>query len=261
MEESNSFVKFENEIELLNASNLPPYIGSPNDDISMPIVSVKDLKKSYLSPNGRQELILDVPTFELQEKKQVAMRGSSGSGKTTFLHLIAGIIRPEEGKIVVDGQTISSLQEHQRDLLRAGKIGYIFQSFNLLKGFSCLENVRMAMEINGVMDHGRALDLLESVGLADRKNHLPGQLSIGQQQRVAIARALVNQPKVVLADEPTGNLDPSNTDYALTLLRSLCEEWGSSLILVSHDPRVIEQFDDPIDWEELNQVQVNHSVA
>ncbi|MDA0343293.1 MAG: ATP-binding cassette domain-containing protein, partial [Verrucomicrobia bacterium] len=160
MEESNSFVKFENEIELLNASNLPPYIGSPNDDVSMPIVSVTDLKKSYLSPNGRQELILDVPTFELQEKKQVAMRGSSGSGKTTFLHLIAGIIRPEEGKIVVDGQTISSLQEHQRDLLRAGKIGYIFQSFNLLKGFSCLENVRMAMEINGVMDHGRALELL-----------------------------------------------------------------------------------------------------
>jgi ABC-type lipoprotein export system ATPase subunit len=228
---------------------------------SMPIVSVKDLKKSYLSPNGNQEPILDVPSFELHEKQQVAMRGASGSGKTTFLHLLAGIIRPDEGQIAIDGQTISALKEHQRDILRAGKIGYIFQSFNLLKGFNCLENVRMAMDINGRVDRGRALELLESVGLADRQNHLPDQLSMGQQQRVAIARALVNQPKVVLADEPTGNLDPANTDYALSLLCSLCAEWGSSLILVSHDPRVIEQFDDPIDWEELNQVQVGHPFA
>ena len=119
----------------------------------------------------------------------------------------------------------------------------------------------MAMDINGMADRGRAHELLESVGLADRQNYLPDQLSMGQQQRVAIARALVNQPKVVLADEPTGNLDPANTDYALSLLCSLCEKWGSSLILVSHDPRVIEQFDDPIDWEELNQVKVGNPLA
>ena len=110
------------------------------------------------------------------------------------------------------------------------------------------------MNLNGSSDINRAKSLLSDVGLWERKNHYPHQLSIGQQQRVAIARALVNRPRLVLADEPTGNLDPSNTDRSLKLLRKLCEQWGSSLILVSHDDRVMEQFEAQVEWEELNQV-------
>jgi ABC-type lipoprotein export system ATPase subunit len=231
------------------------------DKVFMSLVSVKDLKKSFLSPNGKKELIVHVQSFELLENQQVALKGASGSGKTTFLHLLAGVLSPDEGEIVVDGNSLPSLNESQRDQLRAGKIGYVFQSFNLLHGFTCLENVVMAMNINGAVDKGRALDLLEAVGLSERHHHLPGQLSIGQQQRVGIARALVNQPKVVLADEPTGNLDPANTDYALTLLRSLCQQWGSSLILVSHDPGVIKQFDHQVDWEELNQAKAKQPLV
>ena len=111
------------------------------------------------------------------------------------------------------------------------------------------------MSLNGFSNLDRAHSLLDKVGLGDRQDHLPGQLSIGQQQRVAIARALINRPKLVLADEPTGNLDPSNTDRSLELLCSLCKEWESALILVSHDPRVIGKFEHQIDWEELNQVK------
>jgi putative ABC transport system ATP-binding protein len=221
-------------------------------------VSVQDLKKSFLSPNGGKELILHVPFFDLLENQQVALRGASGSGKTTFLHLLAGILSPDEGKILINGDLFSSFKESRRDQLRAGKIGYVFQSFNLLNGFSCLENLIIAMKLNGRVKKERAIALLDTVGLIDRLNHYPNQLSIGQQQRVAIARALINKPKVVLADEPTGNLDPANTRYALTLLRTLCTKWGSSLILVSHDSRVIEQFDHQVNWEELNQAKVQH---
>jgi putative ABC transport system ATP-binding protein len=118
-----------------------------------------------------------------------------------------------------------------------------------------MENLLLAMSLNGSSNFDRARSLLDKVGLGDRQDHLPGQLSIGQQQRVAIARALINRPKLVLADEPTGNLDPSNTDRSLELLCSLCKEWESALILVSHDPRVIGKFEHQIDWEELNQVK------
>ena len=118
-----------------------------------------------------------------------------------------------------------------------------------------LENLLLTMELKGKSDHNHANTLLQAVGLGHKTDHLPYQLSIGQQQRVAIARALVNRPKLVLADEPTGNLDPENTDRSLELLRSLCEEWGSALLLVSHDPRVIAQFEKKIDWEEINEVK------
>jgi putative ABC transport system ATP-binding protein len=123
-----------------------------------------------------------------------------------------------------------------------------------------MENLLLAMSLNGSCNLDRACSLLDKVGLGDRKDHLPGQLSIGQQQRVAIARALINRPKLVLADEPTGNLDPQNTDRSLELLRSLCKEWESALILVSHDPRVIGKFEHQIDWEELNQVKESEEV-
>ena len=221
----------------------------------MTLVAVENLQKSYPSSEGETEMIVNVSSFNLGEKDQLALQGSSGSGKTTFLHLLAGVLLPDSGQITFSGQGLHLMDESRRDQLRLNQIGYVFQSFNLLNGFSCLENLLLTMELKGKPDPEHAGSLLQAVGLGNRINYLPYQLSIGQQQRVAVARALVNRPKLVLADEPTGNLDPENTDRSLQLLRSLCEEWGSALVLVSHDPRVIAQFEKQIDWEEINHVK------
>jgi len=226
----------------------------------MHFLSVENLHLSFRSPNGKSHSVVQVPAFSMEHNQQIAIKGPSGSGKTTFLHMLAGVLTPDSGQILIDGQSLGAMNESDRDQLRSGTIGYIFQSFNLLNGFSCMENLLLAMSLNGSSNFDRARSLLDKVGLGDRKDHLPGQLSIGQQQRVAIARALINRPKLVLADEPTGNLDPSNTDRSLELLCSLCKEWESALILVSHDPRVIGKFEHQIDWEELNQVKESEEV-
>jgi putative ABC transport system ATP-binding protein len=181
------------------------------------------------------------------------MKGESGSGKTTFLHLLAGILKPNEGSIILDGTEVSQLSESARDRLRAESIGYVFQSFNLLQGFTCLENVLLAMSFSKQAKKPWAKELLERVGLSARTDYYPRQLSVGQQQRVAVARALANRPKLVLADEPTGNLDPGNGQKALSLLKELCQENGSSLLLVSHDEKVIESFENQFKWEDVNQ--------
>jgi len=220
----------------------------------MPLVAVENLQKTYPSSGVGTEMIVNVPTFNIDEKDQLALKGSSGSGKTTFLHLLAGVLLPDSGHITFSGQGLHLMNESQRDELRLNQIGYVFQSFNLLNGFSCLENLLFTMELKGDPDREHAESLLRAVGLGNRIDYFPHQLSIGQQQRVAVARALVNRPKLVLADEPTGNLDPENTDLSLQLLRSLCEKWDSALVLVSHDPRVIAQFEKQINWEEINQV-------
>ena len=220
----------------------------------MHLLSVQNLLMSFESPRGQTQPVLRVPAFCLAPGEQVALRGPSGSGKTTFLHLLAGVLSPLSGEILIDGNRLDLLKEGQRDRLRAGLIGYVFQSFNLLTGFTCLENLILAMSLTGSPKIERARSMLDAVGLADRANFFPGQLSIGQQQRVAVARALVNEPKLVLADEPTGNLDPGNTDRVLSLLCALCREWGSSLLVVSHDQRVINGFDRKIEWRELNEV-------
>ena len=226
----------------------------------MYFLSVENLHLSFRLPNGKSQPVVEVPAFSMEHNQQIAIKGPSGSGKTTFLHMLAGVLIPDSGQILIDGQSLGAMNESDRDQLRSGMIGYIFQSFNLLNGFSCMENLLLAMNLNGSSNFDRARCLLDKVGLGDRKDHLPGQLSIGQQQRVAIARALINRPKLVLADEPTGNLDPTNTDRSLELLRSLCKEWESALILVSHDPRVIGKFEHQIDWEELNQVKESEEV-
>ena len=226
----------------------------------MYFLSVENLHLSFRLPNGKSQPVVEVPAFSMEHNQQIAIKGPSGSGKTTFLHMLAGVLTPDSGQILIDGQSLGAMNESDRDQLRSGMIGYIFQSFNLLNGFSCMENLLLAMNLNGSSNFDRARSLLDKVGLGDRKDHLPGQLSIGQQQRVAIARALINRPKLVLADEPTGNLDPTNTDLSLELLRSLCKEWESALILVSHDPRVIGKFEHQIDWEELNQVKESEEV-
>jgi ABC-type lipoprotein export system ATPase subunit len=221
----------------------------------MSLIGVENLQKFYRSYAGGTDMIVNVPSFIMEVKDQLALHGASGSGKTTFLHLLAGVLLPDSGHITFSGQRLHLMNESQRDHLRLNQIGYVFQSFNLLNGFSCLENLLLTMELKGNPNRKHAESLLQAVGLGNRMYYLPHQLSFGQQQRVAVARALVNRPKLVLADEPTGNLDPENTDRSLQLLRSLCEEWGSALLLVSHDPRVIAQFEKQIDWEEINQVE------
>jgi len=140
----------------------------------------------------------------------------------------------------------------ERDALRASQIGYVFQSFNLLQGFTCLENLEIAMSFYGNLNTDIAVELLGRVGLKERMSYFPHQLSVGQQQRVALARAMVNHPKLILADEPTGNLDPDNAEIAMELLRDLCEEKNITLLVVSHDSKIIESFDQKLSWEEIN---------
>lgn len=226
----------------------------------MAFLEINHLSKSFVSPEGGLLPVVEVKEFRLQEGNQVALRGVSGSGKTTFLHLIAGILRPDGGSISFDGQVVAKagrqvdegLSEAERDRLRADSIGYVFQSFNLLQGYTCLENLLLPMAFSNQVDKERAEELLDKVGLSHRISHYPRQLSIGQQQRVAVARALVNRPKLVLADEPTGNLDPASGKQALDLLRELCAETQAALLLVSHDHALVESFEDHFDWSELN---------
>jgi putative ABC transport system ATP-binding protein len=219
----------------------------------MPFLEAKCLKKSFPSPGGGETLIVDVERFFLEAGAQCAMKGESGSGKTTFLHLIAGILKADEGQITMDGEVVTNLSESARDQLRAESIGYVFQSFNLLQGFTCLENILLATSFSGQVKRSWAKDLLDRVGLSRRMNYYPRQLSVGQQQRVSVARALANRPQLVLADEPTGNLDSKNGHKALFLLKELCQENESSLLLVSHEEKVIETFENQFNWEDLNR--------
>ncbi len=167
--------------------------------------------------------------------------GPSGSGKSTLLSLLAGLDLPTEGRILVDGQDLSALDEDGRARLRAEKMGFVFQSFRLLPALTVLENVLVPLEIRGLAgpdERKRALDLLDRVGLSHRLTHSPLQLSGGEQQRVAIARAFVAKPKILFADEPTGNLDSTNSRKILELLRELQRDSGATLVVVSHDPQV-----------------------
>jgi ABC-type lipoprotein export system ATPase subunit len=222
------------------------------EHVSVAMLAITNLRKSFLSPEGMRSVIVDVPQFALAAGEQLALRGESGSGKTTFLHLIAGILAADSGKVAIDGIDLVALTEAARDRLRAEKIGYVFQTFNLLQGYTCLENVLLGMSFGVGPDRARARSLLERVGLGNRLDHFPRQLSTGQQQRVAVARALANHPKLVLADEPTGNLDHQHAATALTLIREVCRENGAALLLVSHDAEVLGQFGQRRDFAQLN---------
>jgi ABC-type lipoprotein export system ATPase subunit len=217
------------------------------------LLDIVELRKSFITPDGAKGLVVDVPVFSLAEKRQVALAGQSGSGKTTFLNLIAGILTPDSGTIRLAGEEVSAMPESKRDRLRATSIGYIFQTFNLLHGFTVLENVVLGMAFGPGVDKAFAENLLHRVGLQDRLQHRPRQLSTGQQQRVAVARALANRPKLVLADEPTGNLDYRSAGESLELIREACAENGAALLLVSHDREVLGRFDERLDLAEINR--------
>jgi putative ABC transport system ATP-binding protein len=220
------------------------------------MLNIVDLTKSFNAPEGGRVEIVRVPRFELAAGEQRALRGESGSGKTTFLHLIAGILAADGGRAEIDGVDMAALPEAKRDRLRADKLGYIFQTFNLLQGYTVLENVLLGMSFGprGV-DRAHAIEMLGRVGLAHRLGHFPRQLSTGQQQRVAVARALANRPKLVLADEPTGNLDRVSSKEALALIREVCRENGAALLLVSHDDGVLAQFEGMQDFAVINEAK------
>ncbi|GAB5404137.1 MAG: ABC transporter ATP-binding protein [Aureliella sp.] len=208
------------------------------------MLEVVDLKKAFKLPDGSQLPVLDIPSFHLGASEQSVLIGESGGGKTTFLHCVAGITPVDSGRIKIDGIETSRLSESGRDRVRAAKIGYVFQTFNLLPGFTALENVRLGMTFaSGKHDVKRATDLLERVGLGGRLDHKPRALSVGQQQRVAVARALANKPKLLLADEPTANIDPANQQTIIDLIRKCCQEEGISLLMVTHSTQVADQFD------------------
>lgn len=226
------------------------------------MLTVEDLIKNYRDPDGNLVPILNVPRFSLAAGDQVVLRGSSGCGKTTFLNILAGILAPDSGSVVFDSVNICGLSEGGRDRYRAAKIGYVFQTFNLLDGFTALENVRLGMSFGRKsLDPNRAKSLLERVGLGDRLNHRPKQLSVGQQQRVSVARALANKPRLLLADEPTANVDPANQQVIIDLMRSVCKEEGVALLLVTHSEEVSSQFSNVVFFEQLNQVTSKTAVG
>ncbi len=220
----------------------------------MSLLTVTNLEKAYASPEGSQSRIINVPHFEIDAGKQIALRGSSGAGKTTFLNLIAGILQADSGRIVVADGEMTALSESGRDGLRARHIGYIFQTFNLLAGYTALENVMLGMMFGKGIDTDFAQHLLERVGLGDRMQYPPSKLSVGQQQRVAVARAVANRPRLVLADEPTGNLDYHHANEAVTLIREICRENNAALLIVSHDSEVLGQFEEAQDFTQVNRV-------
>ncbi len=203
----------------------------------MSILRSESLARTYVS-GGREITVLRNITFELARGGFLAITGPSGSGKSTLLGLLAGLDRPSAGRVVLDGQDLSTLTEEERARLRAEKVGFVFQSFQLIPTLTARENVQVPLELRGLDGRGRADELLQRVGLGDRGHHYPAQLSGGEQQRVAVARAFAHRPLVLFADEPTGNLDAANGANVIALLGELNRELGTTLVLVTHDPEL-----------------------
>lgn len=223
------------------------------------MLSIVDLVKKFQQPGGGELTVLNVPRFEMAHGEQVALIGESGGGKTTLLHLIAGMLSATSGSIRCDNLELTKLSEQGRDRFRAATIGYVFQTFNLLPAFSALENVKLGMAFgHGGVDTNRAIDLLGRVGLADRAHYRPKQLSVGQQQRVAIARSLAGQPKLLLADEPTANVDPASADSVLDLIINSCEQDSIALLMVTHSLDVAGRFGRVDRLEDINRIAALH---
>jgi putative ABC transport system ATP-binding protein len=194
------------------------------------MITLENVEKYY----GRTHVLKGI-TLEVEKGDFISITGSSGSGKSTLLNLIGGMDRPEAGRIVVEGEEITSYPEEKLTLYRRKKIGFIFQFFNLLPNITVFENIRMPLLLNGITDETGVTDFIRRVGLEGREGSLPYQLSGGQQQRVAIARALVHNPEIILADEPTGSLDSSTGAAIMDLVRELAAETGKTVILVTHE--------------------------
>ena len=219
------------------------------------MLQLENIKKSYVQPNGETTPILDVPKFNASPGEQLALIGPSGCGKTTLLHIIAGITRPDSGSVKIDDIEITKYSEAGRDRIRADKLGYVFQTFNLLPGFSAIENVMLGMTFaRKNISSDRARMLLDKVGLSHRAHNKPSAMSVGEQQRVAVARALANLPSVLLADEPTANVDPANQQQIVSLIRETCKDENIALVMVTHSMEVANQFDRIDKLEEVNLI-------
>jgi putative ABC transport system ATP-binding protein len=197
-----------------------------------PLVQVEMLEKRFGEVHA-----LDRVSFDVEAGEWIAIMGPSGSGKTTLINILGGLEHPSAGRVVVDGVEIGSLGERELTRYRADKIGFVFQQFHLVPYLTALENVMLALYFHSITDEKEAAEALCRVGLSDRLNHVPAELSGGEQQRVAIARALINQPKLILADEPTGNLDEANEAIVLKLLHDL-HDAGHTILVVTHSQAI-----------------------
>ncbi|MEM2916996.1 MAG: ABC transporter ATP-binding protein [Candidatus Bathyarchaeia archaeon] len=209
------------------------------------VLEAKDVHKSYRMGKVLVSALRGV-TLEIEEGEFIAIFGPSGSGKSTLLHILGGLDKPDKGDVFVDGINLATLDDNERADIRLHKIGFVFQFFNLLPRLTALRNVELPLSFADVPESEsvrRAREMLELVGLKDRIYHRPTELSGGEQQRVAIARALINQPKIILADEPTGNLDTATGWEIVRLMKRLNEEKRQTFVIVTHDPSVAETAD------------------
>ena len=206
------------------------------------MISTKNITFSY---NKDQTFIM--PDLFCQAGSTILVTGNSGKGKTTYLHILAGLLKPNSGEIVIDNKEITHLKGSKADKFRGKNIGVVFQKSHFIASLSVLENLEMASWLATGKKHKiRAKELLQKLDIAEQANKLPSQLSVGQQQRVSIARALMNEPKVLLADEPTSSLDDKNADNVIELLETLSKEYKTALIIVTHDNRIKQKFSNQI---------------
>ena len=223
----------------------------PNTDV---LISIKNLRRSFRE-GDQVHKVLNGVSIDIAQGDTIALRGRSGSGKSTLLNLISGIDAPDEGEVFVSGHSISAMSERDRTLFRRENICFVYQAFNLVPTLTVADNIRLVLELNDVREPeagDRIAWLLDAVGLADRANGYPDVLSGGEQQRVAIARAIAHSPKILLADEPTGNLDPGNKQRVLDILFEQARASAATLVVVTHDRDHLHRFDRVVDVKEFH---------
>lgn len=209
----------------------------------MALIEVKNLSKVYGSGEAEVKALKNI-NLNIEQGEFVAIVGPSGSGKSTLLHLIGGVDKPSSGEVIIKGESIYKLKEKELAILRRRKLGFVFQFFNLIPVLTAEENIEMPVLLdNGKIDKNYMNELLKLLGLEERRNHHPSELSGGQQQRVSIGRALANKPSIILADEPTGNLDSKNSKEVLELLKYCAKKYNQTLILITHDVNIAKSAD------------------
>ncbi|WP_411679749.1 ABC transporter ATP-binding protein [Clostridium thailandense] len=224
----------------------------------MEILKVENLNKTYGKGENKVEALKDI-SLQVNKGEFLAIVGASGSGKSTLLHLLGGLDRPSTGKVIIDGESIYNYKEENLAIFRRRKIGFIFQFFNLIPVLDVEENIALPTLLdNDKVDRSYLQEIIELLGLEERKNHLPSELSGGQQQRVSIGRALLNKPSIILADEPTGNLDSKNSKEVIDLLKFTARKYNQTLILITHDVSIAAMADRVITIEDGEIISDKH---
>ncbi len=227
------------------------------------MIKVENISKSFLQGNNKIEILKSI-SLNIKEGEKVAIIGPSGSGKSTFLSVVSGMDKPDSGKVIIDNQNITDMSEDNLCVIRNEKIGIIFQAFELINSFTAIENVMLPLDIALVSQdesYKKAKELLTDLGLANRLNHLPKMLSGGEQQRVAIARSMINNPKVIFADEPTGNLDINTGNKVIELLFNLIKKYNKTLVVITHDLTLAQKMDRIYTLKDCNLIETkNHEL-